>query len=191
MSQDPVVRIRARAVRIIGFLRRPHCDRLLRHFSAERSVPVLTEFVYAFGRLGCTDSLKAVKKLQRHANGPLQIECIRTLSSFNAIPSNITLRLVDEDPLIRRDALLAMTPQMMKANQHRLSSLTQDPNPAVRCGLILALAPLRTHWAKAILSLMTNDQHPEVQYHLSRAIKSAALEEPFHLDKGTSKAPGE
>ena len=143
MSDDPVIRIRARAVRIIGFLRRPHCDRLFEIFEREKAILVLTEFVYAFGRLGCTRALSAVTNLQRNAEGSLQIECMRTLRLFGALPTNITRQLRDGDPLVRRDTLLAMTPEMLRANQVHLSSLIRDPNPAVRCGLILALGRLQ------------------------------------------------
>ena len=190
MSEDPVVRIRARAVRIIGFLRRPHCDRLFEIFEREKATPVLTEFVYAFGRLGCTRTLSAVTNLQRNAKGSLQIECIRTLRSFSALPTNITQQLLDSDPLVRRDTLLAMTPEMLRANQVHLSSLIRDPNPGVRCGLILALGRLQATWADPLLALMTDDPHAEVQYHLRRALSSSKLAEA-DFDKEPSKEPVE
>ena len=190
MSEDPVVRIRARAVRIIGFLRRPHCDRLFKVFEREKAIPVLTEFVYAFGRLGCTRTISAVTHLQRNARGSLQIECMRTLRSLSALPANIPRQLLDSDPLVRRDTLLAMTPEMLRANQVHLSSLIRDPNPAVRCGLILALGRLQATWSESLLALMTDDPHAEVQYHLRRALSSSKLAEAG-LDKESSKEPVE
>ena len=125
MSEDPVVRIRARAVRIIGFLRRPHCDRLFEIFEREKATPVLTEFVYAFGRLGCTRTLSAVTNLQRNAEGSLQIEwrepCV-LVPCPQISPDSSSRR-----PFGRRDTLLAMTPEMLRANQVHLSSLIRDP----------------------------------------------------------------
>ena len=166
LVEAPSHRVRARAARVIGFLRLSAAATLHDQLLTESTPDVLTQIVYALGQLEYGPALKDIVALSDVANTALRIECIRTITRLRptqALPSN---DLTHADPHIRVAAIRSLVVTDAQTFCDRAADLFEDENPGVRCAVIVGLRAVGTPDSSEILKGLPRDAHPEVCRHL-------------------------
>ena len=161
-------RIRARAARIIGFLKLPYAETVMNQLITEDDDDVKAQLVYTLGQLKHTAAISQITSLMASSHIALKIECIRTLSQFPTTQNIPETHLNHDDPHVRIEALRHLIRSNPDEFCTRAAKLFRDKNPGVRCTVVIGLKSLGTKTAAEILMALPKDPHPEVRRHLNR-----------------------
>jgi HEAT repeat protein len=165
MNDDVDPRVRARSARAIGYLRLDGSEALRHALEHETERPVLTQIVYALGRLDCVVAGQAIYALRNTSDTALKIEVTRTLTRFKDPRFNAVQMLDSTEPLLRVEAIRSLAQNHIERLYGAVERLMSDNNPAVRCAVVISLRNSECPKAQSIFRALPADQHPEVSRH--------------------------
>lgn len=165
IQQDESARVRARAARVVGFLKIPLGAALVRQLETEPNLEVKAQLVYALGQLGYSKATVPLRTLLDDAKSTLRIECIRALSRLQPRIAATDSDLTHEDPLVRIEAIRSLSTSEPTRFAELAPTLFTDENPAVRCAVVIGLRQNNSPTAVACLKTLPVDPHAEVRRH--------------------------
>lgn len=166
LNHDMSPEVRARAARVIGFLKLPAIDALINQLKVESDEGAQTQMVYALGQLKVIDAVVQISSLLDTTNTALKIECMRALSRIQPGSSFKKVDLDHHDPLIRVESIRSLAVSDPVLFCDTAAKLFEDENPGVRCAVVVGLRQLGTTRALQCLRSLPSDSHPEVHWHL-------------------------
>ena len=166
LTRDTSSEVRARAARVIGFLKLPAIDALINQLKVESDGETQTQIVYALGQLKVMDAVVQISQLLDTTNTALKIECMRALSRIQPGSCFKKMDLEHDDPLVRVQGVRSLAVSDPALFCKTASKLFEDENPGVRCAVVVGLRQLGTTKAIQCLRSLPSDSHPEVNWHL-------------------------